>query len=190
MNPVQFFASLSIQREPQGFDGRVVDCTLLGCKGACCCFDRPNYYISLQPKEIQSARNMGCSVDHLKIIDSDFHGGQRAVCIAQDKRTCDQGWKPWDCRYYPISPVVDEKGCLSQFVADPSCKLIAEGCDLSEHIRNVERQVSAAAQRDPSLISFLSKDEVGDIIGPFRFPSKEGRCNVAPQLPLYALGTR
>ena len=58
----------------------------------------------LYPGELGEAYLNGESTQHLKIIDANYHGGQKAICTAKDTASCDGGLKPLDCKSYPFFP--------------------------------------------------------------------------------------
>jgi Fe-S-cluster containining protein len=39
---------------------------------------------------------------HLKVIKEDYNGGMHVKCIANDKKNCDNGYKPTQCKIYPF----------------------------------------------------------------------------------------
>ena len=72
------------------------------CKCKCCDFD--NNYIVLYPGEFESTQ---LRKDHIKIIDENYFGGKKAICL----RPCKEGeFKPLDCKSYPYFPMTNKDG--------------------------------------------------------------------------------
>ena len=83
-------------------DGVIEACAGAECGRRCCDFARGNYIV-LYPGELNEAVAAGVSLKHLDIRPSG-EGGHRAICIANDKSRCDEGYKPLDCASYPFFP--------------------------------------------------------------------------------------
>lgn len=129
-------------------------CAQSSCLVDCCAFpqDRKGYFIILQPGELNFVRHLGASIRHLKIIDDNFFGGQKAVCIATNKLCCDLGWKPYDCRTHPVFPCVGEDGAF-YYKYDPHCRAFQHEL-FGWHLTDVARLISGQFIENPSLIDF------------------------------------
>lgn len=79
-------------------NGKITSCADSGCGWHCCEFKQGNYIVSL-PNELD-----GKNIDHLEVIDDDYHGGKKLICKAKHPENCDGGYKPIDCRMYPLFP--------------------------------------------------------------------------------------
>lgn len=86
-------------------DGSIGLCPHQECGFRCCDFQQGNYIV-LYPGELKTASQRGESLGHLSLVEP-YHGGHKAVCTAADTASCDQGYKPLDCRSYPFFPSVD-----------------------------------------------------------------------------------
>lgn len=113
------------------------------------------------------AKMAGLHTRHLKIVDNNFYRGQRAICTAQNRINCDKGWKPYDCRYYPLYPVVAADGRLSELTFDPFCPLSEEA--LTRHRSVVANVIAKQIKNRPDLVEFFSHDELGDFAPPQSF---------------------
>jgi hypothetical protein len=116
-------------------DGRISACHSSSCAYRCCQFQQSNYIV-LYPGEYESAKRQGESMAHLQIIEDDDHGGKRAVCKAGDTSNCDNGYKPLDCKSYPLFPLIDPSGNIRSLVKGTKCPLLEQ--HLIEHTRWVE----------------------------------------------------
>lgn len=56
----------------------------------------------------EAAREQGVSTAHLRIIDADYHGGAKAVCMAKNKADCE--WRAEASRLPVVSPLPDRDG--------------------------------------------------------------------------------
>lgn len=110
-------------------NGTITLCPYQGCEFRCCRFDQGNYIV-LHPGELQAAQARGASTTHLEVIDDNYHGGQKAVCTAREPMTCDDGYKPLDCKSYPLFPAPG-----GGLLKGSKCPLRAE--HLTEHARDV-----------------------------------------------------
>lgn len=71
------------------------------CHWKCCSFS--SNYIVLYPGEYETS---GLDKSHLKIIDQNYHGGKKAICI---KHCTAKSFKPFDCKTYPFFPIINQK---------------------------------------------------------------------------------
>lgn len=76
----------------------------------------------MYPGELEQARLAGKSVGHL-LARPDGMGGQRAICRAKDKSTCDLGYKPLDCASYPLFPTLSANGRVQANLKGSKCPL-------------------------------------------------------------------
>jgi Fe-S-cluster containining protein len=142
-------------------NGTIALCPYQGCEYRCCRFDQGNYIV-LHPGELEAARASGASTAHLQIIDDDYHGGQKAVCTAAEPMTCDYGYKPLDCKSYPLFPAPD-----GGLLKGSKCPLRPE--HLTEHARDVgelwERQ-SLSTRRWLAEVRLVGYEVYADGAGP------------------------
>jgi Fe-S-cluster containining protein len=124
----------SPERDVPNSDGRLHVCHSMNCNYRCCQFQQSNYIV-LYPGELEEARKDGKSFTHLQIIQDDDHGGKRAVCKANDTSSCDDGYKPLDCRCYPFFPIIND-GRVGAFIKGRKCPLLTQ--HLVEHAQWVE----------------------------------------------------
>ena len=118
--------------------GKITSCATAGCGWHCCSFKQGNYIVAF-PQELE-----GKNTDHLEVIDEDYHGGKKVVCKAQDAASCDGGYKPIDCRMYPVFPKPD-----SGFIHGSKCPLdlsvkrghVARSTDLLDEYREKHKDV-------------------------------------------------
>lgn len=75
------------------------------CNYKCCTFNKN--YIVLYPGEFESSDQ---PKNHIKIIDDNYFGGKKAVCINVCKK---DEFKPIDCSSYPYFPKINNKGDIS-----------------------------------------------------------------------------
>jgi hypothetical protein len=104
-------------------------CKTTGCGFKCCSFgstSKTGYTIML-PNEYENADK---NVSHLKIIDDDYFGGKKVQCTAKSLFDCDGGYKPIQCRVYPIWMESLEKDIVLK-----SLKCPIQEVDLPEHKR-------------------------------------------------------
>lgn len=79
--------------------GDIKHCANSGCGYKCCDFGSKGHII-MMPNEYES--EWANSLTHLKIIDDDYMGGKKVKCIAKNKVDCDKGYKPIQCRIFPL----------------------------------------------------------------------------------------
>jgi len=73
---------------------------VLNCKYKCCTFSKN--YIVLYPNELEDSKK---NKSHIKIIDDNYHGGKKAICLRQCRK---DDFKPLDCKSYPLFPFFNE----------------------------------------------------------------------------------
>ena len=105
-------------------DGTIELCPHQGCSHTCCDFANGNF-IALFPGEVAKAQAEAKSLAHLDVVP-DGAGGHRAICQAQDKASCDNGYKPLDCASYPLFPAVGRQGHLVVALKGSKCPLQLE----------------------------------------------------------------
>lgn len=86
-------------------NGKIPKCPYQNCSFRCCDFQQGNF-IATHPRELQDASAAGKSLAHLRVIDA-VGEGHKVICTAKDTATCDNGYKPLDCRSYPFFPTID-----------------------------------------------------------------------------------
>src|SRR5262245_32516342 len=92
-------ASLNGTKVPTG---DIPDCLSAGC-GFRCCYKMgmsKKIGIAVFPSEVEKA----LAAPHLSVLKEDYYGGRLMVCSAKNTATCDGGYKPMDCRFYPLFP--------------------------------------------------------------------------------------
>ena len=82
-------------------NGLLDHCKNTGCGFKCCSFGSTGAtgYTLMLPNEYETADK---DVSHLKVIDDDYFGGKKVQCTATDLFSCNGGYKPVQCRVYPI----------------------------------------------------------------------------------------
>ena len=85
-------------------NGLINHCVNSGCGWKCCDFGSEGHIIML-PTEYEKAGD----VSHINVIDDDYMGGKKVKCVAKDKKTCDGGYKPIQCRTFPLWVRSDER---------------------------------------------------------------------------------
>jgi hypothetical protein len=137
-------------------DGKLALCPYSGCKYRCCDSKQVGY-IYMYPGEVEEARQRGESVEHLEVIDPDFHGGRKVKCRANETKTCDHGYKPLDCSSYPFFPrphsgATDSLTSIS-LSKGSACPLMSE--DLVGHAKFVSDAWLALMRRTPQTADWL-----------------------------------
>ncbi len=84
------------------------------CNYTCCSFQ--DNYIVLYPDELETTR---LNTEHLKIIDDNYHGGKKAICL---KPCTEKDFKPFDCEIYPYFLHMSETGEV-KFLKGKKCPL-------------------------------------------------------------------
>lgn len=100
-------------------EGKLDLCPFMGCGFKCCEFNKGNYIVMF-PNEYEDT---DLSTSHLNIIDDDYHGGKKVVCVAKDCSNCDDGYKPLDCQTYPLFPIVENESISSAWLKGSKCPL-------------------------------------------------------------------
>lgn len=89
--------------------GEITDCLSAGC-GFRCCYrmgQSRKIGVAVFPSEVERVAKES---PHLQVLDDDYHGGKLMLCTAQDTATCDGGYKPMDCQFYPLFPLPSKNG--------------------------------------------------------------------------------
>ncbi len=134
-------------------NGKIPLCPKNNCGFKCCQFQQGNYIV-LYPGELEEAKAQNKSVRHLKILVKDRHGGSKAICTASNTSSCDNGYKPLDCAFYPLFPKVGNKdNQINWFIKGIKCPL--QISELHEHIRWVLIQWNQLIQKKPLLEKWL-----------------------------------
>lgn len=81
--------------------GLIKACKNAGCGFKCCSFGSTHSsgYTIMLPGEYENANG---SVTHLQIVDDNYFGGKKVRCTAKEPFCCDGGYKPIQCRAYPL----------------------------------------------------------------------------------------
>lgn len=77
-------------------DGLIDHCKNTGCDFKCCDFGQEGYIVAF-PNELK-----GKDTKHLQVIGETEHGAMKVRCFAKDRKTCDGGYKPIQCRIFPL----------------------------------------------------------------------------------------
>lgn len=134
--------------------GGITGCSTSGCGWKCCGFMQGNYIV-LHPNEIDMALKNGVSLDHLDIFDTNYYGGARATCHAQDTSVCDNGYKPLDCSSYPLFPMIGKQELTNEWLIGEKCPL--QISDLKQHLVDVNKTWEHAVKINPSILTWLTK---------------------------------
>jgi len=135
--------------------GTIDLCPHMGCQFTCCSFQQGNYIV-LHPDELEQALRNGVSTSHLELIAS-YHGGYKAICTAKDTATCDNGFKPLDCRSYPYFPTVTE-GKIVANLKGQKCPLPIS--EISRHALYVQQEWTKVVSQQPAVLQWLDKVEL------------------------------
>lgn len=79
--------------------GEIKHCANSGCGYKCCDFGSKGHII-MMPNEYKN--EFPTRLTHLKIIDDHYMGGTKVRCTAENKKNCDGGYKPIQCRIFPL----------------------------------------------------------------------------------------
>ncbi len=134
--------------------GTISYCPHQGCNFHCCEFQQGNYIV-MYPGELEAAEAAGKSIGHLTSLEP-YNGGFKCTCRAADTATCDNGYKPLDCKSYPFFPTVDvSTGAIAATLKGAKCPLTPDM--VTEHRTWVSRVWSQLAERTPSVRGWLAK---------------------------------
>lgn len=131
-------------------DGTISLCPHQGCAFMCCEFQQGNYIV-MYPGELEAAIRAGLSVRHLQITEP-YNGGFKAVCTAGRTATCDDGYKPLDCKSYPYFPVIKD-GQIHAGLKGKKCPLTP--AMTRAHAQFVEHEWRHLAEQVPAVIDWL-----------------------------------
>ena len=145
--------------DPGAMDGSISHCQKAECDFPCC--KRTGHKgIALLPGEWEQIRPE--QRRHLLLLEADFHGGKLVACRAHHTATCDGGYKPVDCRLYPLWPRFDEDGTLRGWDAHlnvekkpRSSKCPLQANQLAVHVQKAGKYVVQLAE-DPSMREFFN----------------------------------
>lgn len=132
-------------------NGELNPCKKAGCDWKCCNFGSEGHIILL-PNEYESAIE---KKEHLKVIDDNYMGGKKIKCTAKDRANCDDGYKPIQCKVYPLW--IDGKN-----TAKRSLKCPLDNKDVKEHINTSISIVNdfKAKNKEIDIDRFLKNAEV------------------------------
>ena len=133
--------------------GSIPHCPHNNCGFRCCQFNQGNYIVTY-PGELDAAKEIGLSVQHLCIVGT-IGGGEKVVCQARDTSTCDNGYKPLDCRSYPFFPNISGLGKIEANLKGSKCPLGAKL--VPWHRAWVIRTWRNLATRHPAVYDWLAK---------------------------------
>ena len=135
------------------YDGKISVCPYQNCGFRCCKFNQDNYIV-MYPGEVEEAVAAGKSLSHLQLTP--YHGGHKAICKAKNTASCDDGYKPLDCRCYPFFPkIAKEKLSLLSVIKGGKCPL--QKRHLFEHKNWVKRLWRNLKKRNSKVIEWLEK---------------------------------
>lgn len=77
-------------------EGLLDHCKNTGCGFKCCDFGQEGHIVTF-PNELE-----GKDTEHLRVIGVTEFGTMKVKCYAEDRKTCDGGYKPIQCRIYPL----------------------------------------------------------------------------------------
>jgi hypothetical protein len=149
-------------------DGKIITCEMRDCGHTCCGFQHGNYIV-LYPGELEEAAAAGQSTTHLQIIDEDYNGGKKAVCMAKNPSVCDGGFKPLDCVSYPLFPARTENGRVDSFIKGKKCPLHEE--NLQEHLETIRALWNELVNLKPEVAAWIDKVELVGYTEPERRPT-------------------
>ena len=115
-------------------EGLIEECSSANCNYHCCDFNQGNYIVLL-PNEFEYAKKSKQSLNHLTIIDKTPGNGFKAICKAKDTSVCDNGYKPVDCKIYPVFPSAKDKFMLK----GKKCPLDIN--KIQQHIKNTKHHI-------------------------------------------------
>ncbi|CAM1342411.1 hypothetical protein [Tenacibaculum amylolyticum] len=115
-------------------DGVIKSCSTANCSYKCCDFNQGNYIV-LFPNELAYAKKNKFSIAHLRIIEKIDDHSFKVICNAKNRVNCDNGYKPTDCKIYPIFPVVNDKYILK----GEKCPLTTS--HIEKHIENSKKHI-------------------------------------------------
>lgn len=147
-------------------NGKITTCENSGCGWKCCQFQQGNYIVTY-PGELEKAAAEGIKIDHLKIIDADYKGGAKVVCVAQNTADCDGGLKPFDCKAYPFFPA-DDAGEL--FIKGEKCPL--QIAHLGAHAQSVRDTWHEILAHNPAAQGWPERIEMVGYTAPFALPRR------------------
>ncbi|MEQ8790734.1 MAG: hypothetical protein RIC55_30835 [Pirellulaceae bacterium] len=136
------------EARPEGMIGL---CPHNNCGFICCDFAVGNYIV-LHPGELEQAQQQGHSTDHLEIAEGHL-GGYKAVCVAKDTSTCDNGYKPLDCACYPFFPTINKAGEIEAGIKGSKCPL--QVAHLTQHRNWVVSAWNQVAQRVDGIVEWI-----------------------------------
>ena len=126
-------------------EGKIEACPKNNCGYHCCDFNQENFIVMF-PNELDKAITSGKSMTHLKIIESLPNNSHKVVCKAKNRVICDGGYKPVDCKIYPLFP----KGDKTYFLKGRKCPL--QSFELHQH-----KQLVSSYLKN---LDFVSYDEL------------------------------
>ncbi len=116
-------------------DGKIKSCPKNGCNYHCCDFNQNNYIV-LFPNELNHMIKNNEIYSHLTIIENLEQNSHKVICKASNRENCDNGYKPIDCKIYPIFPTKNKK----YYLKGVKCPL--SNSELKEHLINCESLIS------------------------------------------------
>jgi hypothetical protein len=135
--------------------GRIAACPKGQCGFTCCDFQQGNYIV-LHPGELEAAKSRGESLHHLAVYAEEA-GGYRATCRARATATCDGGYKPLDCRSYPLFPTVTDGASPRVDVVLKGSKCPLQLDEIREHEVYVRRAWSRVLASSPDVVEWLRR---------------------------------
>lgn len=133
-------------------NGLLNACVGAGCDWKCCGFGSNSGHIIMLPNEYEKAEG---SKHHLEVIDDNYNGGKKVRCNAKNTANCDCGYKPIQCKVYPL-------WISGKNIANRSLKCPLSNKDVEAHINTSISIIDdyKAKNKDIDLDTFLDKAEV------------------------------
>ncbi len=131
------------------FDGTLTACVKRQnlCGYACCQFGKLGNWIFALPGEVETARQLNLTTDHLSITK--FEEGHALHC----NRPCTEGeFKPLDCSWYPLYPAAED---ATLFIVADHRKCPIPNKELIEHARLVGQKARAWDQAHPGSLKAM-----------------------------------
>lgn len=124
------------------------------CSWDCCRYT--NSYILFLPGEIESALELGFSIDQYEILDRNYFGGVKGV--PRDRGCCvdpsldARAYKSLDCRLFPYWFQIENGNLV--LTQGLSCPIIQLGMSIEKHRSESARVIKLLAQ-DSDIVEFL-----------------------------------
>jgi len=132
--------------------GKISTCAEMNCNFKCCDFDQGNY-ILLFPGELDEAIQNNQSILHLKILEKDEMNGHKVICTATQKHNCDNGYKPLDCRFYPLFP---KEITSDKIIVQKGLKCPLDSINIENHVSFVFNETKRISAKNHLIFDWLN----------------------------------